>query len=104
MSNRSIDFTRRDLLRAVSLGIAGASLPGCPPAFYPMCTHDEDISDLSAPLTIDVHGHVFNGGDLQIKEFITQVLWNSKASELHGIVEPLSDVLQSLGWTLAPSA
>jgi len=69
-----------------------------------MCPHDDRISDLSAPLTIDVHAHAFNGKDLQIKEFISQVLWDSKTSELHGIVESLSDVLQSLGWTLAPSA
>ncbi len=104
MPHRSIDLTRREFLRAVSLGIAGGALSGCPPAFVPICPHDEHISDLSAPLTIDVHAHVFNGKDLQIKEFISQVLWNSKTSELHGIVESLSDVLQSLAWTLAPCA
>src|SRR5262245_18038793 len=101
--NDRLRLTRRQFLRELGLGIGGTAL-SCSSNISLLCPHDEQISDLSAPLTIDVHAHVFNGSDLQIKEFIDQVVAKSKTSELHGLTQGLGNILQGLGWNLAPNA
>jgi predicted TIM-barrel fold metal-dependent hydrolase len=50
----------------------------------------------TAPLTIDVHCHIFNGTDLQIEEFLGDVVfptWWGKAA---------GEILRVVNWSLAP--
>lgn len=94
-------ITRRRVLQALS---ALLPLPACATQLTPLCPDNPTISDPKAPLTIDVHAHVFNGSDLQIKEFISQCVADDKASELHGLVDAMGSILQLLGWSLAPNA
>ncbi len=96
--------------RRTLIGMLGAALlpvGGC--AGFLSCTrsrcpHDPAISDRDGPLTIDVHVHVFNGADLQVAEFLSQVTTRSKESELGVFVDALGDVLQFLAWQVAPGA
>lgn len=68
------DVTRRQAM--AGLGCLGASLglSGCASPIVPFCPGDPTISDPDAPLTIDIHSHVFNGTDLQIEGFYTHVV------------------------------
>src|SRR6266702_240255 len=92
-----IDITRRQAL--AGMGSLGASigLSACSTPITPFCPTDPTISDPSAPLTIDVHTHVFNGSDLQIDGFFRWVVLRNSQSELGAI-------LQELGRDFAPTA
>lgn len=81
---------------------AAAGLSGCTMPDIHLC--ESSISDLSLPLGIDVHSHVFNGTDLQIGEFFGQVVANSVGSELQGIVTAVGSLLQDINWHTAPRA
>lgn len=90
--------------RMLLTGLAGLPVAGCSNLARPLCPTDPTISDPRTPLTIDVHAHIFNGRDLQIKEFISQVVFEDKGSELHGLAVAMGKVLQGLAWQWAPSA
>jgi hypothetical protein len=92
-----IDITRRQAL--AGMGSLGASigLSACSTPITPFCPTDPTISDPFAPLTIDVHTHVFNGSDLQIDGFFRWVVLRNGQSELGAI-------LQELGRDFAPTA
>lgn len=61
-------FNRRALLSAGAAPLAGSMpLAGCASSAVTLCSDSPIVSDLYAPLTIDVHAHIFNGQDLQIK-------------------------------------
>ena len=53
-------------------------------------------------LTIDAHCHIFNGSDLQVKDFFKYVAWNEK-----GVLAPVSAavgaVLEDLVWEGGPN-
>ena len=65
--------------------------------------NDPTISDDTAPLTIDVHAHVFNASDLQVKRFFELVVSNQNDA-LAKAAKSLGGILQDLGWDIAPSA
>ena len=56
----------------------------------------------SAPLLIDAHCHIFNGTDIQAKEFLSRV-----AVHLQGVAQDAVDIaagaLQDLAWSEAPT-
>lgn len=97
---------RRDILRILAALPAGALLAGCPTLFrrepLPVCPNSPDVSLLNGPLTIDAHCHVFNGTDLQIKEFFSRVAARQSGA-LGAGVKVLGSVLQNLAWSFAPS-
>jgi predicted TIM-barrel fold metal-dependent hydrolase len=51
------------------------------------------------PLLIDVHAHVFNGTDVQIKDFFERVVLDEESGDL---VKHIGGLLQVLAWRLAP--
>jgi predicted TIM-barrel fold metal-dependent hydrolase len=86
---------RRFLFGSAALVGAGG-LGGCASvvsAIQPICPNDPATTDPNAPLTIDVHTHVFNGSDLQIKAFMRDILH----------VPGVGDILQEIGWETAPT-
>src|SRR3974390_2600356 len=62
------------------------------------CPDDPRISNPNSPLTIDVHGHVFNGSDIQIERYISLV----RARQTPALKD-LGEILQEVGWAVAPS-
>ncbi|WP_243393537.1 hypothetical protein [Solimonas fluminis] len=59
------------------------------------------MSRLGAPLTIDAHCHVFNGSDLQIKEFLSRVAVRQRGALGIG-VRAIGGLLETLAWNGAP--
>src|SRR4051794_7545582 len=93
----SHDLTRR----AVLAGFAGTMAPLAALAqVAPLCPADPAISNPQAPLTIDTHAHFFNGGDLQIRDFLAK----TSLKELRPLSDGLGALLQVLAWHLAPNA
>jgi hypothetical protein len=94
-----IDITRRQAL--AGMGSLGASigLSACSTPITPFCPTDPTISDPFAPLTIDVHTHVFNGSDLQIGGFFEWILGVNNPS-----LKGFGKILAALGRDFAPSA
>jgi predicted TIM-barrel fold metal-dependent hydrolase len=102
-SSAEFDVARRRLVLGLSAGLF--SLPGCAALPKPVCPNDPSISDPKAPLTIDVHAHVFNGRDLQIAEFLSQTTSAPGESEFYELVKAMTGkLLQSIAWHGAPSA
>jgi hypothetical protein len=81
-------------------GLAGCF---CPVRIQPFCPEDPRYSDAKTPLTIDVHAHVFNASDLQVREFIQRVVLKQNGP-FGDAARVLSGLLQSVSWELAPSA
>src|SRR5438876_19712 len=100
-SDASFNPRRRAFLAAA--GAAG--LVGCfrSARIEPFCPEDPRYSDAKTPLTIDVHAHVFNASDLQVREFIQRVVLKQKGP-MGDAARVLSGLLQSVSWELAPSA
>ena len=96
------DFNRRKLLFALSA--MALPLPGCATTVAPLCPGDSVVSDLRAPLTIDTHAHIFNGSDLQIGAFLTQVVVADGEDELSGFVKVMGSIMQWIAWQKAPGA
>jgi predicted TIM-barrel fold metal-dependent hydrolase len=90
--------------RHLVLAAAAVALQREAGAADPTCYSHPGIGDSNSPLTIDVHAHIFNGSDLQVKEFIRQVDQDGK-SELHGLATGLGGAfLQRIAWGSAPTA
>ena len=91
--------TRRQVMSgALALGasnLSGCALVGPLNAF---CPDDPRISNPTTPLTIDVHGHVFNGTDIPIAPYIKYVRGREDPS-----LADLGDILQDVNWAFAPS-
>lgn len=92
------EHNRRAFLAALA---SLAPLPASAQDF--LCLTDPSISNPGSPLTIDTHAHIFNGSDLQIREFLSQTTVGP-GSELYPLVKAMAGLLQALGWHLAPSA
>lgn len=65
------------------------SAPGAPPS--------------AGQLLIDIHAHVYNGGDLQIAKFF-ELAGDALDHNLALLAKELGAILQLLTWTLSPSA
>ena len=83
-----------------ALALGASTLSGCVLVnpLTAFCPDDPRISNPKTPLTIDVHGHVFNGTDIQIERYISKVRGRKDAS-----LANLGAVLQQVGWSVAPS-
>lgn len=95
-------MNRRPFLSALALlPIVGCASPSKSSGCLPIGKTAENF-----PLTIDVHAHIFNGSDLQVREFFSQTVINDepKSSELYKVGQVFSGILQNLAWNIAPSA
>ncbi len=68
----------------------------------PICPKDPSIDDPKAPLTIDVHSHIFNASDLQVSRFISLVA-GRRAPEWREFIDVFGEILEAVSWTSAPS-
>lgn len=91
---------RRFTLGGMIAGMLPLSSCGNAPV---LCPTDPSISSRSSPLTIDTHAHIFNGRDLQIREFLSQTTVGP-TSDFYKLVNAMSGILQGLAWNRAPSA
>jgi len=102
-----MDATRRAFLQTSASGLVALGLPGCclfrPRQLTPFCPNDPDISSETTPLTVDVHAHVFNGTDLQVKRFIELVV-DKQNNTFARSAKLLGGALQNLAWDQAPKA
>jgi hypothetical protein len=93
-------WTRRRALRGLFWStVNGALTGGCWPfdPDTPLDPTDPALVDPKTPLTIDVHSHVFNGSDLQIERFFSDVYVLTQPE-----LKPVALLLQGLG-DFAPS-
>ena len=96
-----MSITRRTLTAALS-SAAIASAAGCasiPSSITALCPESLPSNVPAGRLTIDTHVHIFNGSDIQIREYINKVR-AQESPELRG----LGDILQWIGDAFAPSA
>jgi amidohydrolase family protein len=91
--------TRRQMMGG-ALALGASQLSGCVLVrpLTAFCPDDPRISNPKTPLTIDVHGHVFNGTDIQIERYISLV----RARQTPALAN-LGTILQEVGWSVAPS-
>ncbi|MBV9077746.1 MAG: hypothetical protein JO048_09695 [Methylobacteriaceae bacterium] len=94
-------LTRRSLTGAAALAATGA-MGGCGTLFTPpvttLCPESLPTTGPAGPLTIDTHVHMFNGSDIQIREYIAKV----RSLDTPGLKD-LAGILQILGDAVAPS-
>lgn len=68
-------LTRRKALAGMGgVVVGGAGTAGCQHPVQPINLADAGLTDPKAPLTIDVHTHVFNGEDIQVERFFEDVI------------------------------
>jgi predicted TIM-barrel fold metal-dependent hydrolase len=96
-------LSRRQLL-ALGAALTGGPLGGC--AWLtrkptPICPASPEVSFPGGPLTIDAHCHVFNGTDLQVKDFLSMVAIKQTGA-LGLAAQAISTILQELAWSSAP--
>lgn len=96
-------LTRRQLLKVAALSSASPLFSGCWPfTRRPKSPCQVAPPNLGQPLTIDAHCHIFNGSDLDAKDFFDKVVLNEKG--ILGVVShAIGAILQDLVWTGAPS-
>jgi len=102
----SRDFSK---MRRAMLGVVAAagvsSLAGCASWFRreprPVCPQLPEVSFPEGPLTIDAHCHVFNGTDLQVRDFLSKVAVKQGGGLGVG-ANALGSILQALVWSFAP--
>jgi len=94
---------RRNLLRALAAAPLAAALGACRHVL-PRCPNDPVWTTPESPLTIDVHAHVFNGTDLQVKEFVRRVGGRQLPGGLRRFADYFGEFLESLTWSQAPRA
>lgn len=100
-----VSSTRRLAVQSALAAIL-ASTAGCACLFRrdlsPICPTAPEVSYLDGPLTIDAHCHVFNGTDLQVKEFLSRVAVG-QGGMLGSAARALGELLEQLAWEVAPS-
>lgn len=102
MSDHS-GITRRDCLLGFGSALAASQLAGCclVPGPEEICPFDPAYTDKDSLLTIDVHAHVFNATDLQVKEFVNRVL-TRQGGGIGQVGRYFGGVLQSIAWAASP--
>ncbi|MEM8682552.1 MAG: amidohydrolase family protein [Pseudomonadota bacterium] len=68
----------------------------------PRCPFDPGFVDPEGILAIDVHAHIFNAHDLQVKDFVSRVAVRQSGG-LGALAELLGGFLQTFAWAGAPS-
>lgn len=89
-------------MQAIGFAVVYSHLTGCclqKPK--PICPFDPQYTDPNSLLTIDVHAHVFNATDLQIKQFVNLVA-SRQGGELGRLAKYFGGILQAIGWNAAP--
>lgn len=105
MRNESVPTSKRRAILLGAASLAAGALAGCcwlRRPLRPVCPRSPEVSDLQTALTIDAHCHVFNGTDLQIREFLSRVLVNQDGT-LGEIVRLLAGLLEQVNWSTAPT-
>jgi len=104
-SHDSFTIGRRRVLGHAAAALGTAFLGGCAFPFprdpVPICPQSPEVSFPKGSLTIDAHCHVFNGTDLQIREFLSRVAVKQRGA-LGAGARLLGSVLQALAWSFAP--
>lgn len=98
--------TRRLALKA-ALATATLTTSGCgwllrARDLQPVCPNAPAVSHPGGPLTIDAHCHVFNGSDLQVKEFLSRVAVQ-QGGAFGFAATAIGDVLEKLAWEYEPN-
>src|SRR2546421_7284147 len=93
-----MNLARRRLLSA----LAAALLPGC--KHVPLDPSDlcEADTGSSRSLLIDIHAHVFNASDLQIKDFISHLKDFLTDPAWDKVLKHIAGPLQKAAWARAP--
>lgn len=103
--NESFNEQRRQLLGLLAVAPAGL-VSGCSlftrRQVHPICPTSPEVSFPGGPLIIDAHCHVFNGTDLQVREFFSKVAVRQGGAFGFG-AQVLGSILQTLAWSSAPS-
>lgn len=73
-----------------------------PKDLQPVCPNAPTVSYPSGPLTIDAHCHVFNGTDLQVKEFLSRIAVKQEGV-LGFATHAIGELLENLAWEHAPT-
>lgn len=104
-TNERFREQRRQLLSLLAVASAGL-MSGCSLCarreVQPICPTSPEVSFPSGPLTIDAHCHVFNGTDLQVKEFFSKVAVRQGGALGFG-AQVLGSILRTIAWGSAPS-
>lgn len=103
MTTIASTLSRRRALVVAASAVASTSVSGCACLFgiKPVCPESPEVSYPKGPLTIDAHCHVFNGTDLQVRDFLSKVAIQQKGV-LGYAANLLAGILQGLNWALAP--
>lgn len=94
--SRSFSPSRRLFLHSAALTASGCFLNGC---VRHIPTGRLPAVNLSAPLTIDVHCHFFNGTDIQLERFIQKV---PDANEGNLVAVDAAPLVEKINWAVAP--
>jgi hypothetical protein len=97
MPSRPFSPYRRLFLQNAALAGGAALTSGC---VRHIPTSALPAPDPGVPLTIDVHCHIFNGTDLQVRDFLAEIV---DADGEHPFVTDLAGVLQEFNWKKAPT-
>lgn len=103
-SSQEVSIRRRAIL-GIATAIGANSLAGCVSWFRrepaPVCPQSPEVSFPEGPLTIDAHCHVFNGTDLQVRDFLSKIAVQQRGA-LGAGANALGSLLQELAWSFAP--
>lgn len=97
-------LTRRRLIQLGATSAGAGLLGGCflRKKPQPVCPFDPAFTSPDAMLAIDVHAHVFNGADLQVKDFVSRIAIRQTGG-LARVAEVFGGLLQSVVWHSAPT-
>jgi hypothetical protein len=95
-------LNRRSLLRGGALLPLCLLIDGCR-KYGPACPTDPIWHSPKSPLAIDIHAHVFNATDLQVRDFIARVAGRQAPGGLATLAKYLGGVLRFLSWHAAPT-
>jgi predicted TIM-barrel fold metal-dependent hydrolase len=96
-------LSRRSVLWGTTLLPLAILTPGCR-RYGPICPGDTQWDAPAAPLTIDIHAHVFNATDLQVRDFVSRVGARQGRGGLATLAKHLGTLLQTISWNAAPNA
>ena len=96
-------ISRRRFLQLTGALLATGSLNGCflTKKLKLVCPFDPAFTDVESILAIDVHSHVFNATDLQVKDFVRRVAVRQSGG-IGKLAEFFGGLLQTFAWASAP--
>ena len=97
-----MEITRRRFLNATLVLAMLGPLKGCKKPFVGICPFGDQYSDPKSRLMIDVHAHIFNATDLQIRDF-SRFVATRNLGGLGKVARLLAGPLQSFTWATAPT-